>query len=287
MYWHERFGHISIRKIRESVRRGAIIGVPMADLAREVNCIHCAKSNMTRTPYKRVPLRNDYKPGEKWHIDIAYGGKVTGIDRSKYILVCKDDATGYKILYFLMTKDQAIKCIISLVEWVYTQKDRTLVKAIMTDQGTENCNREIDDLCHRRGIEHHLSAPAHPQSNGVVERENRTNQEGINALLDSSGLGPEFWPYAAEFHTLSKNLVICRRSKDKSPYEAFWGKKPREVSYLIPFGTTVIYFDQQATDKLDTRGQEGIFLGYARHTTKIAMVYSLKDKKVTSSDPKS
>ena len=38
----------------------------------------------------------------------------------------------------------------------------------MTDQGTENCNAEIDELCHIRGIEHHLSAPAHPQSNAMV-----------------------------------------------------------------------------------------------------------------------
>jgi len=278
MYWHERLGHMSMRKIRDSVRCGALQGVPMEQLTKDINCLVCAKAHMTRTPFKRLPLRNDYKPGERWHIDIAHGGKVEGRDGSSSILVCKDDATGYKILYFLSSKTQAIDCVKSLVEWVYTQKN-VKVKALMTDQGTENVNKDIKLLCDTRGIEHHLSAPDHPQSNGVVERENRTNQEGIQALLQSANLPPSFWIYAADFHAHIHNLLICRRSKNKSPYEAFWGKKPREVSYLIPFGSNVIYYDDKATDKLDTRGKEGTFLGYARHTTKIALVLT-EDKSV-------
>ena len=142
----------------------------------------------------------------------------------------------------------------------------------MTDRGTENVNAKIKTLCKTRGIEHHLSAPDHPQSNGVVERENRTNQEYVQILLESAGLPPDMWPFAVEFHTHVYNLVICRRSEYKSPYEAFWGKKPRDVAYLIPFGTKVVYYDEQATDKLDTRGKEGTFLGYERHKTKVVFV---------------
>ena len=265
---------MSLRKLRDSVetlRCGAIVGVPLSELQSDINCLPCSKEHMVRTPYKKLELPDDYKPGERWHIDVAHGGKVTGHDGSNSILVCKDDATGYKILYTISSKTQVPDCTATLVEWVYTQRN-IKVKALMTDRGTENVNAKIKNLCKTRGIEHHLSAPDHPQSNGVVERENRTTQEYVQILLESAGLPPDMWPLATEFYCHVYNLVICRRSKDKSPYEAFWGKKPRDVAYLIPFGTKVICYDEQASDKLDTRGKEGTFLGYDRYTTKVVLV---------------
>jgi hypothetical protein len=47
-------------------------------------------------------------------------------------------------------------------------------KIIMTDQGSHFKNQMVDKLCDNYKIEHRLSSPYHPQTNGLVERFNRT-----------------------------------------------------------------------------------------------------------------
>ena len=78
MCWHERFGHMSLRKLRDSVRCGAIVGIPLSELQSDINCLPCTKAHMVRSPYKKLTLRDDYKAGERCHIDVAHGGKITG-----------------------------------------------------------------------------------------------------------------------------------------------------------------------------------------------------------------
>ena len=133
---------MSLRKLRDSVRCGAIVGSPLSELQSHINCLPCTKAHMVHSPYKKLSLRDDYKPGERWHIDVAHGGKITGYDGSNAILVCKDDATGYKILYPIASKTQVPDCKATLVEWVYAQRN-IRVKALMTDRGTENVNAKI------------------------------------------------------------------------------------------------------------------------------------------------
>ena len=52
-------------------------------------------------------------------------------------------------------------------------------KEIISDRGTTFANELIRTLCQNYQIKHHLSAPYHPQTNGLVERLNRTLCESI------------------------------------------------------------------------------------------------------------
>ena len=47
-------------------------------------------------------------------------------------------------------------------------------KEMISDRGTTFVNEVIKELCERTRIKHYLSAPYHPQTNGLVERLNRT-----------------------------------------------------------------------------------------------------------------
>src|SRR5436190_23640475 len=47
-------------------------------------------------------------------------------------------------------------------------------KIILSDRGTHFRNKLVDGLCERFEIKHKLSSPYHPQTNGLVERFNRT-----------------------------------------------------------------------------------------------------------------
>jgi hypothetical protein len=47
-------------------------------------------------------------------------------------------------------------------------------RELLTDQGTHFVNALLDALCDRLGVKHRLSTAYHPQTNGLVERFNRT-----------------------------------------------------------------------------------------------------------------
>ena len=47
-------------------------------------------------------------------------------------------------------------------------------KELLTDQGTHFANEMLNAMCQQFGVTHRLSTPYHPQTNGLVERFNRT-----------------------------------------------------------------------------------------------------------------
>jgi len=57
---------------------------------------------------------------------------------------------------------------------------------ILSDRGTHFNNQVIKKLVDRFQIKHLLSTPYHPQTNGLVERFNRTLCESLAKLLDKS-----------------------------------------------------------------------------------------------------
>ncbi len=52
-------------------------------------------------------------------------------------------------------------------------------KELLTDRGTHFVNEMLDSLCNELGVKHQLSTAYHPQTNGLVERFNRTLCEAI------------------------------------------------------------------------------------------------------------
>src|SRR3954451_189722 len=52
-------------------------------------------------------------------------------------------------------------------------------KIIMSDRGTHLRNELVEELCRKFEIKHKLSSPYHPQTNGLVERFNRTLCEAL------------------------------------------------------------------------------------------------------------
>src|SRR5436305_13623854 len=55
-------------------------------------------------------------------------------------------------------------------------------KIILSDRGTHFRNKLVDGLCEKFEIKHKLSSPYHPQTNGLVERFNRTLCESLAKL---------------------------------------------------------------------------------------------------------
>ena len=69
----------------------------------------------------------------------------------------------------------------NVIEFIYKRIICThgCPKVILSDRGTHFRNKLVDGLCEKFEIKHKLSSPYHPQTNGLVERFNRTLCESL------------------------------------------------------------------------------------------------------------
>lgn len=101
--------------------------------------------------------------------------------------------------------------------------------------GGEFTSQEFQGFCDESGIRRHLTAPYSPQHNGVVERRNRTLLEMTRSILKHMRVPNYLWGEAVRHATYLINRVATRTLENKTPYEAFKGKKPN-ILHLRVFG---------------------------------------------------
>ncbi|GJT17155.1 retrovirus-related pol polyprotein from transposon TNT 1-94 [Tanacetum coccineum] len=97
-------------------------------------------------------------------------------------------------------------------------------------------------------------APRTPQSNGVVERKNRTLQEMSRTMLNEQSLPQKFLCNAVDTSTYILNRILIRAILGKTPYELLKGRKPT-VDYFRVFGSRLVaqgYNQQEGIDYDET-----------------------------------
>jgi transposase InsO family protein len=119
----------------------------------------------------------------------------------KYALVAVDHFTRYAWVVPVKSKSAHATLEAFLTLDMPVNKPRVL----LSDNGTEFCNEIFDQYCKTFGITQHFTVPYHPQSNGVVERFNRTLISMLRAYADESG---DNWPLL-----LKKTLAAYNRMR--------------------------------------------------------------------------
>ncbi|GJR71625.1 retrovirus-related pol polyprotein from transposon TNT 1-94 [Tanacetum coccineum] len=111
-----------------------------------------------------------------------------------------------------------------------------------------------------------FSAPRTPQSNGVVERKNRTLQEMSRTMLNEQSLPQKFWCNAVDTSTYILNRILIRAILGKTPYEILRGRKPT-LDYFRVFGSKCFILNtKDYLTKFDPKSYEGVFLGYSQNS---------------------
>lgn len=104
-------------------------------------------------------------------------------------------------------------------------------------------------------------------------------------MLHEKHLSKRFWAEAAStaiFFSFLQNRLPCRFVKDKTPYEAWYGRKP-SLQFLRIFGCLCFsYVPHIKRDKLDKKVALGIFVGYS-NVSKAYRVYQPQTKKIVVS----
>ncbi|GJW99789.1 retrovirus-related pol polyprotein from transposon TNT 1-94 [Tanacetum coccineum] len=139
--------------------------------------------------------------------------------------------------------------------------------SIRTDHGREFDNEvQFCEFCNANRITHNFSAPHTPQSNGVVERKNRTLQEMSRTMLNEQSLPQKFWCSAVDTSTYILNRILIRAILGKTPYELLRGWKPSLDNFRVFRSKCFILNTKDYLTKFDPKSYEGVFLGYSQNS---------------------
>jgi len=123
----------------------------------------------------------------------------------------------------------------------------------VSDNGSEFVNKVFDALANIHGINRRLTSRYRPQSNGQVERFNRTV---VATLLKLCGNTPQLWPEWLDFVLLSIRTAV-HRSTQFTPFQLMFG---RDWNPLRDFHQVVVQWELQG----ESSGPEPLDEGGAR-----------------------
>ena len=119
-----------------------------------------------------------------------------------------DDFTRYTWVFFLSDKSDTFATFKSFVKRCHNEFETT-IKRVRSDNGSEFKNTRVDELCDEFGIKHQFSAKYTPQSNGLVERMNRTLIDMARSMLSEYNVSHSFWAEAINMACYCSNRLYC------------------------------------------------------------------------------
>ncbi|MBW0526323.1 hypothetical protein O181_066038 [Austropuccinia psidii MF-1] len=173
--WHKRLGHPGRLPVRN-----------MGLSSNNAPCITCDLNKAHLLPFKHQfePVSS---PLDCVHIDIVGPITPSSISGYCYFLTIVDQATSFKMTFFLRNKSDTFNQFVVEKKQMENQLNQKL-KKIFSDRGGVFLNSAFKKLADLHGLLHIFSPAYTPKNNGFAERANWTILEKTRCLLNGSNL---------------------------------------------------------------------------------------------------
>ncbi|GJU74556.1 retrovirus-related pol polyprotein from transposon TNT 1-94 [Tanacetum coccineum] len=258
-------GHANMRLIQSLASKELVRNLPKLKFDQHFYDA-CKIGKQAHVSHKAKNIVSTTRCLELIHMDLFGPSAIRSYGGNRYTLVIVDDYSRYTWTRFLKDKTKAFDQFKIFSKKIQNQLGCTIV-SIRTDHGREFDNEvQFGEFCNANGITHNFSAPRTPQSNGVVERKNRTLQEMSRTMLNEQSLPQKFWCNAIDTSTYILNRILIRAILGKTPYEILRGRKPT-LDYFRVFGSKCFILNtKDYLTKFDPKSYEGVFLGYSQNS---------------------
>jgi hypothetical protein len=217
MHNHPTAGHFGIENTYEKIKGRFYWKGMLEDIKRYIKyCDVCQRRGKKGGQGYLNPIKAE-KPFERIGIDFV--GPLSQTEKeNRYILVAMDYLTKWP-----EAKAMKKATAENVAEFIYKEIicRHGCPKIIMSDQGSHFKNQIVKELCERFRIKHKLSSPYHPQTNGLVERFNRTLCESLAKISEKE----DQWDEHVE-----EVLFAYRTNKQgttgKTPFYLTYGRQP-------------------------------------------------------------
>ena len=258
--WHARFGHVAMDTIMRMKKNSVVDGLEIVNTVKP-QCDECKLNKCTQAHHPTRTTLKSIKSGSVLHLDTAGPSNVLSHGNSRYFVLCKDEASGFRQVAFVATKDQIPSKVKQFIARATLETGNPVLK-IVSDNGTE-FRGELSKFLEQRGIIHETSVAGVPNQNGFIERDIRTIKEAAKTLLNKSKMNKIMWAEAVNCAAYTMNRVINASNEKQTPYELWYGHKPN-VKNLRIFGERAII--KKAHNKHETswdeKGSQALFMGY-------------------------
>ncbi len=257
MIWHRRLGHPSFKVMEEMEKTGLINFDRVRELA--VHCQSCVEGKMCKLPHvsKESTVTQIL---QVVHSDVIGPMRTVSNLGMKYIVSFLDEFTSFVAVYLIKSKAEVLNKFKEFVARAENFLGKR-VNELRCDNGTEYINNAFKDYCRDKGIHIGASPPYCPQSNGRIERFNRTLIEKARTLLRDSGLPLKYWDEAILCANFQYNRTL--NSKNEVPAICWYGRDVDYLKFRI-FGCEAYYLIPKAkgNEKFKQKTQKLIFVGY-------------------------
>ncbi|GJS88518.1 retrovirus-related pol polyprotein from transposon TNT 1-94 [Tanacetum coccineum] len=279
--WHRRLGHVNMRLIQSLASKELVRNLPKLKFDQHF-CDACKIRKQAHASHKAKNIVSTTRCLELLHMDLFGPSVVRSYRGNRYTLVIVDDYSRYTWTRFLKDKTEAFDQFEIFSKKIQNQLGCTIV-SIRTDHGREFDNEvQFGEFCNANGITHNFSAPRTPQSNGVVERKNRTLQEMSRTMLNEQSLPQKFLGNTVDTSTNILKRILIRAILGKTPYELLGDRKPT-LDYFRVFGSKCFILNtKDYLSKFDPKSYEGVFLGYLQNS-KAYIILNKHTRKVEES----
>jgi hypothetical protein len=250
---HELYGHPGEKITRELQRQGVQINI-------RDDCGICIKSKGRTNAFSKKGDR--VETGKVISYDIVGPMESTSIDSEKYALVLVHHETDATFVQPLKTKGEQGGWIESITRRILAKG--FLVDTVVCDNSLENLSNSLKRFYADNGIEIKSSNVYTSNQNAKCERRIRSLMDKTRCLLLDSKLSKRYWSFAIMTAAFLMNLTNYHNGKNS--YER-WHGKPYSPNRLFQFGAKILVQIKPRTNvgKLDSRFDDGVFLGYSNN----------------------
>ena len=217
-------------------------------------CRGCPECQMTsprggnRAPLMPLPIIEE--PFSRIAMDVV-GPLPKTVQGHRFILVVCDYSTRYPEAIPL----RRVTAPVVAEQLVELFSRHGIPREILTDQGTNFTSSLLQELYKMLGVTSLRTTPYHPQTDGLVERFNKTLKQMLRRLITGEG---------REWHKLLPYILFAYRevpqvSTGFSPFELLYGRDPRGPLDILregwvrsnPKGDDVISYVQKVYDRME------------------------------------
>jgi transposase InsO family protein len=226
--WHERMGHQNFSALQKMARTGMVHGLPTIGHVEQL-CEACLAGKQRRSAFPQAAKHRAPEVLDLVHADLCGPISPPTPGGKRHFLLLVDDASRFMWAVLLLSKDAAADAIKRFKAMAELESKRSL-RTFRTDRGGEFTSTALGKFFQDHGVQRHLTAPYSPQQNGVVERRNQTVVGMARSMLKAKGMPNRFWGEAVLTAVYILNRSLTRALEGRTPFEAWYGRKPSNTS---------------------------------------------------------